>query len=62
MKDAKVKRSFMLKEETIQRLNLLKLCLDDKDLSSIVEESINLYFDNNKKSIESLISIYEKVK
>lgn len=61
-KEAKSKRSFMLTETTIQRLNLLKLCMGDKDLSTIVEESVGLYFEKNKESIEALISIYDKVK
>lgn len=61
-KETKNKRSFMLTDTTIQRLNLLKLCMSDKDLSTIVEESVGLYFNKNKKSIESLIDIYEKVK
>lgn len=61
-KEKKLKRSFMLREVTIQRLNLLKLCNQDQDLSQIVEAAINEYFERNKGSIESLIEIYEKVK
>ena len=61
-KEAKSKRSFMLKENTIHKLSLLKLCMNDKDLSTIVEESIDMYFEKNKESIESLIDIYNKVK
>lgn len=62
VKEQKGKRSFMLSETTTQRLNLLKLCMNNKDLSSIVEEAIEVYFEKNKKSIESLIDIYNKVK
>lgn len=62
VKEIKSKRSFMLKESTVQRLNLLKLCSTDKDLSTIVEDAINKYFEENKKSIEELISIYDKIK
>lgn len=61
-KESKGKRSFMLSDTAIQRLNLLKLCLDDKDLSSIVEEGINLYFNKNKSKIQELVNIYDKVK
>jgi hypothetical protein len=60
--EEKSKRSFMLTQTTIQKLNLLKLCLDDKDLGEIVEESINQYFQKNKKAIESLVEIYNQVK
>lgn len=62
IKVTKSKRSFMLTENTIQKLNLLKLCMSDADLSQIVEESIIMYFNNNKKSIEELISLYENIK
>lgn len=62
IKEIRSKRSFMLSDTTIQRLNLLKLCMSDKDLSTIVEESVGLYFDKNKESIEALIEIYNQVK
>lgn len=61
-KEVKSKRSFMLTETTIQKLNLLKLCMENKDLSTIVDESVAMYFDKNKKSIESLIEVYNKLK
>lgn len=61
-KEPKSKRSFMLKETTIHKLSLLKLCMNDKDLSTIVEEAIDMYFDKNKESIEALVEIYNKVK
>lgn len=62
VKEQRSKRSFMLTETTTQKLNLLKLCMNNKDLSSIVTESIEMYFEKNKESIESLIDIYNKVK
>lgn len=61
-KEVKSKRSFMLTETTIQKLNLLKLCMENKDLSTIVDESVAMYFDKNKKSIESLIEVCNKLK
>lgn len=62
-KEPKSKRSFMLTEAAIQKLNLLKLCsTDNKDLSSIVEDAINMHFEANKGSIEELIKIYDKIK
>ncbi|MFL0198651.1 hypothetical protein ACJDU8_24300 [Clostridium sp. WILCCON 0269] len=61
-KEVKSKRSFMLTETTIQKLNLLKLCMENKDLSTIVDESVAMYFDKNKKSIESLIEVYNRLK
>lgn len=62
VKEQRSKRSFMLTETSTQKLNLLKLCMNNKDLSSIVEEAITIYFEKNKESIESLIDIYNKVK
>lgn len=56
------KRSFMLDDTVIQRLNLLKLCMSNKDLSTIVEDSVNQYFDSNKESIDRIFDIYDKVK
>lgn len=61
-REVKSKRSFMLTETTIQKLNLLKLCMENKDLSTIVDESVAMYFDKNKKSIESLVEVYNKLK
>lgn len=64
--EARSKRSFMLTEKAIQKLKYLKISMDDKELSAIVEEAINLYFDKNKKNIDlsmnSLIDEYNKVK
>jgi hypothetical protein len=63
VKETKSKRSFMLTDTAVQRLNLLKLCsVDNKDLSSIVEAAINEYFEKNKDSIEQLVNVYNKVK
>jgi hypothetical protein len=62
VKEQRSKRSFMLKEITTQRLSLLKLCKPELDLSSIVEEAINKYFEENKSSIENVLSLYDKVK
>ena len=62
IKELKSKRSFMLSENTIHKLGLLKLCTNDKNLSMIVEASINMYFDKNKGSIEELLSVYNKIK
>lgn len=56
------KRSFMLDDTVIQRLNLLKLCMSNKDLSTIVEDAVNQYFDSNKESIDKIFDIYDKVK
>lgn len=56
------KRSFMLDDMVIQRLNLLKLCMSNKDLSTIVEDAVNQYFDSNKDSIDKIFDLYDKVK
>ncbi|MCY6485424.1 hypothetical protein OW763_13900 [Clostridium aestuarii] len=61
-KEKKSKRSFMLKEKSIQKLNMLNMALNDKDLSTIVDEAINLYFEENKGNIEDLISRYNALK
>lgn len=61
-KEKKSKRSFMLTEKSIQRLNMLNMALDNKDLSTIVDEAINLYFEENKGKIEDLISMYNSLK
>lgn len=61
-KEKKSKRSFMLTEKSIQRLSMLNMALDDKDLSTIVDEAINLYFEENKGKIEELISMYNSLK
>lgn len=61
-KEKKSKRSFMLTEKSIQRLNMLNMALDNKDLSTIVDEAINLYFQKNKKEIEKLINMYDSLK
>ena len=60
-KGIRIKRSFMLNEDVVQKLSLLKLISDD-DLSGIVEKSIDTYFSKNKKKIEDLLEIYNKFK
>lgn len=58
----KSKRSFMLTEKSIQKLNMLNAALKDKDLSTIVEESIIMYFDENKVTIEKMFEMYNSLK
>ena len=60
-KGVRIKRSFMLNEDVVQKLSLLKLISDD-DLSGIVEKSIDAYFSKNKRKIEDLLEIYNKFK
>jgi len=62
VKESKSKRSFMLTETAIKRLDFLKLCMNDKDLSTIVEEAINMSFEKNKKSIELLLHTFNEIK
>lgn len=62
VKEKKNKRSFMLTEKSIQKLSMLNMALNNKDLSTIVDEAINLYFDENRYKIEELISKYNSLK
>ena len=51
-KSKRNRRSYMISEETEAKLKRLDFALKDKDLSDIVEESINLYYEKNKKIVE----------
>lgn len=43
----KIKRSYMLSEEQIEKIMLLKVKSKKKDYSTIVGEAIDFYFENN---------------
>lgn len=60
-KEARSKRSFMLNETAIKKLQFIKLVNQDKDLSGIVEEAINLYFDANKAEIDNILKDYNSL-
>lgn len=47
--DNKKKRSFMLTEKQIRLLYELKYSIVDKDLSTIVGEAIEMYYNNKKE-------------
>jgi hypothetical protein len=52
--EKKKNRSFMLPESTIKKLKELNFILD-KDLSSIVTEAVELYYNQNKDKIEETL-------
>ena len=52
--EKKKNRSFMLPESTIKKLKELNFILD-KDLSSIVTDAVELYYNQNKDKIEETL-------
>lgn len=52
--EKKKNRSFMLPESTIKKLKELNFILD-KDLSSIVTDAIEVYYEQNKEVIEKTL-------
>jgi len=60
-KEGRSKRSFMLNESSIRKLQFIKLIKNDLDLSTIVEEAISLYFEGHKDEIDNIIRGYEEL-
>ncbi|ARC83076.1 hypothetical protein U732_69 [Clostridium argentinense CDC 2741] len=61
VKEVRSKRSFMIKETSIKKLEVLKLVLDNAELSTIVEDAIDNYFEENSKLVQEHLKRYNEM-
>ena len=58
----KVRKTFVLASDTIDKINILKAINPNEEFGSILEKAVNIYFDSQKEQINLLAEQLKKFK
>lgn len=61
-KEEKIRKTFVLSADTIDKINILKAINPSQEFSSILEEAVNVYFNSKKEEINLLADQLKKFK
>lgn len=61
-KEEKIRKTFVLSADTIDKINILKAINPSEEFGSILEKAINVYFDSKKEEINLLAEQLKKFK
>lgn len=61
-KEEKIRKTFVLSADTIDKINILKAIKPSEEFSSILEKAVNVYFNSKKEEINLLAEQLQKFK
>lgn len=58
----KIRKTFVLSSDTIDKINILKAINPSEEFGSILEKAVNVYFNSQKEQINLLAEQLKKIK